>query len=888
MAECAGLLNRYRCQSLSRVRIPFSPLIFSARSWLSVPKRVTHGSNKDPSMNVTSITRVGRLFAGICVVSSFARADDQLSKQQLEFFEKRIRPVLVQHCYECHSPKAKKPKGGLRLDLRETWRRGGDSGPAIIPGKADTSLLIKAVRYESLEMPPKGKLPDRVIADLVKWVEIGAPDPRTGKPERPTAPSVDEGRNHWAFRPIKVAKLPDASDRTWPKSDIDYFILNRLEREKLRPANDTNRYTWLRRVSFDLTGLPPSVEQIEAFSQDNSPQAFESVVERLLSSRAFGERWARHWLDLVGYADQIGTSNNLFAEHAWKYRDYVIDSFNSGKPFDRFIREQIAGDLLQYESVEQHAAGLTATGFLVLGDLEVVEADKAKLRVDIIDQQVHKVSTAFLGMTIACARCHDHKFDPIPQRDYYAIAGFFYNTDSVYKTARGVWSDVTEAELPETEAQQAARTKRTQRHAEKLTAMKEELSQATKRKREFDELLNQTETGKDNAAARKSDKDSNPVKKPSRESLTKERNEVVARIAKLKKHIEHAEFFAPKVPRVYGVKDVEHPSNMKITIRGNPRALGDEVPRGFLQVASSVPPVIPTAASGRKQLADWIASRDNPLTARVTVNRIWQKLFGQGIVRTVDYFGVRGEKPSHPELLDHLAAKFMNDGWSQKRLIRSIVLSRIYRTSSEHHPRANAADPDNRLLWRMNRRRLDAESLRDAMLAVSGQLQPSSGGSAIPLEFPENVANINPENVNPPSFQLAKWRPEQAKQRTIYLPVIRSSGQPGPAELRNVFDFTQPAQFSGQRAITAVPTQALFLMNSPVVKDHAKNLAQRLENEATETAPRLDRLWLFTLNRPISEEEKRDARKFLTEAGSDGWAELCHALIASNEFLMRL
>jgi hypothetical protein len=305
-------------------------------------------------------------------------------------------------------------------------------------------------------------------------------------------------------------------------------------------------------------------------------------------------------------------------------------------------------------------------------------------------------------------------------------------------------------------------------------------------------------------------------------------------------------------------------------------------------VASTGSAIIPKGNSGRKQLADWIANRGNPLTARVTVNRIWQKLFGAGLVRTVDYFGVRGARPSHPELLDYLAATFINGRWSQKRLIRSIVLSRIYRTSSQHNARANAADPDNRLLWRMNRRRLDAEALRDAMLAVSGQLKPSSGGSAIPLEFPENVANINPENVNPPSFRLAKWRPEQARQRTIYLPVIRSSGQPGPAELRNVFDFTQPAEFAGQRAITAVPTQALFLMNSPVVKQHAKELAERIEKQAAETNARLDRLWLCTLNRLITPEEKLDAQEFLTKAGNDGWTELCHALLASNEFLMRL
>ena len=356
----------------------------------------------------------------------------------------------------------------------------------------------------------------------------------------------------------------------------------------------------------------------------------------------------------------------------------------------------------------------------------------------------------------------------------------------------------------------------------------------------------------------------------------------------MNRQIEHAEFFAPTVPRVYGVRDVARPADMRLTIRANPRALGDKIPRGVLQAASTRSLAIPEAESGRRQLADWIASADNPLTARVVVNRIWQKLFGVGLVRSVDYFGVRGAKPSHPELLDYLAATFVQDGWSQKRLIRSLVLSRTYRMSSAHDQRAHAADPDNRLLWRMSRRRLDAESLRDGLLAVSGQLRMSQGGPALPLEFPENVHNIDPKNVNPPSFSLSKWRPEQPFQRTIYLPVIRSGAQPGPAELRNVFDFTQPAQFAGQRAVTTVPTQALFLMNSPVVKNHAKALAKRVTEQEKEKTKRLEFLWLCTLNRLITPEETKDAQAFLESAGETAWIELCHALIASNDFLMRL
>jgi len=416
-------------------------------------------------------------------------ADDRTTQEWLAFFENRIRPVLIEHCYQCHSGAAKELEGGLRLDSREYVLRGGDSGPVVVPGHADESPLIEAVRYESLEMPPRGKLPDRVITDLVKWVEMGAPDPRTEKTTHVDSPRAANRQNHWAFQPITDPPRPTVRDSSWPLVRSDHFILSRLEQEGLRPAADAARYTWLRRVNLDLTGLPPSVDEIHHFAADPSPTANEVVVDRLLASRAFGERWARHWLDLVGYADQIGTSNNVFAEHAWRYRNYVIDALNRDMPFDRFVREQIAGDLLTYAATEEKAAAIIATGFLVLGDLEIVEADKAKMRVDIVDQQVVKTSKAFLGITVGCARCHDHKFDPIPQRDYYAMAGFFFSTESVYKTDRGVWSDVVYRELPESPSQSAARAEQARVHAEKIASWKDARAELAKRKEELDALL---------------------------------------------------------------------------------------------------------------------------------------------------------------------------------------------------------------------------------------------------------------------------------------------------------------------------------------------------------------------------------------------------------------
>ena len=820
-------------------------------------------------MQVIAIRYCGLPVVVACLMASSAAADDAGDA----FFEQRIRPLLVEHCYACHSGRAKKQKGGLRLDLRSTVRVGGESGPAIVPGRPEQSLLISAVRHESLKMPPKRKLPDRAIADLVRWIEMGAPDPRDGT----TGPSSDsvavDGREHWAFQPVAQPARPTVQATAWPRAELDYFILARLEQTELRPVEDADRYTWLRRVTFDLTGLAPTVAEIRAFQQDTSPHAWDTVVDRLLATPAYGQRWARHWLDLVGYADQIGTSNNVFAEHAWRYRDYVVAALNADKSYAQFVREQIAGDLLTPETPVERAAGITATGFLVLGDLEIVEADKAKLRVDIVDQQLIKVSRAFLGLTIGCARCHDHKFDPIPQHDYYAIAGVFHSSRSVFKTDRGVWSDVLVRELPETTRQQAVRAERIQRHQERLTALKAERTEAEQQKKRLAAQNNGTDEAAEDkqVAARK-----------------KQIDQLANKISQLDRTIVHAEFFAPGATRVYGVEDIEQPADMQITIRGNPRALGETVPRGFLQVATTVTPTIPPGASGRGELAAWIASRENPLTARVAVNRVWQKLFGRGLVRSIDNFGVRGQKPSHPELLDHLAHWFTSSGWSQKRLLRMLTLSRSYRMSSAHSPSGHRADPENRLLWRMNRTRLDAESLRDALLLATDQLHRIGGGSAIPLEYLENVGNIDPTNVNPPSFSLSKWRPEQPFLRTLYLPVIRSSSQPGPAELRNVFDFPNPSEFTGHRVTTAVPTQALFLINSPVLKRHAAALATRLNAEAENETKRLELLWLRVLNRPITASEQQEALAFLAAVGDHAWRELSHALFASNEFLIRL
>jgi len=762
------------------------------------------------------------------------------------YFEAKVLPLLQKRCYECHSHE-KKIKGGLALDSRSGWEHGGDNGPAIKPGDLEKSLLITAVRYtdSDLQMPTKGKLPAEEIAILEQWVKQGAADPRvTVASGKKRVIDIEEGRKFWAFQPVADPALPAVKDAAWPLDPLDRFILAKLEPASLRPVADADRYTWLRRVSLDLAGLPPAPTEIAEFVKDNTPNACEKVVDRLVGSRAFGERWARHWLDLTGYADMMGTSNDVYAEHAWRYRDYVIAAFNADKPFDEFVREQIAGDLMPAHSVEERAAKITATGFLMVGDIEIVNPDKAKMETDHIDTQVIKIGQTFMGMTLGCVRCHDHKFDPIGLDDYYGIAGTLRSSPSSHKMPdMGVWSTLNTTDLPETPEQLAAREKleaETQQRIASLKAEQKKLSDET---------------------------------------------------------IKHAEFFKSKVPKAFAMHDGDKPADMPIYIRGNPYAPGAVMQRGAVRVASwDKFPQIPAGQSGRLQLADWLADKRNPLTARVTVNRIWQKLFGEGLVRSVDYFGARGEVPTHPELLDHLATRFMRDGWSQKKFIRSLVLSRTYRMGSANDAVAMKSDPDNRLLWRMNRQRLDAEAIRDALLAVSGELKPG-GGPALVLENVENTGALALKGVNPPTYAHKVPRPSQEFERTIYLPVMRN-GFAGPDRVRGFFDFVNPAQITGQRPQTVVPTQALFLLNNDLLRKRAGTLAKNLADTVHDRDARLAELWLRVFSRPITNAERDDAIAFLDKLGpllkgrpnaeSLAWQELCHGLLASNQFIFRL
>lgn len=854
------------------------------------------------------------------------------------FFDSKVLPILQQRCFECHSH-GSKIKGGLALDSRSGWEEGGDNGPAIKPGQVEASLLIKAVRYvdAEFEMPPKGKLAASEIAILEEWVKSGAHDPRvSGTAKTKKGIDLAAGRQFWAFQPVRNPSPPKVKNTKWPLDPLDRFILAEQESKGIQPASDATPLTWLRRASLDLTGLPPTEADVRAFQQDGSTQAFEKVVDRLLNSKAYGERWARHWLDLTGYADMMGTSNSVYAEHAWRYRDYLITAFNDDKPFDEFVREQIAGDLMPSKSVEDRAAKITATGFLMVGDIEIVNPDKAKMEADHIDTQVGKIGQAFLGMTLSCVRCHDHKFDPIGLEDYYGIAGMLRSSPSSHKMPdMGVWSSLNSTALPETPAQLAARKKLEAENEQRIAAWKTEQKKLTEEKadvvkqlaaldkpvtpapqvavatdnaeRDVSKPASPTPSGKPTDSLKKESElksqsveprisgNTQPPSAEAKTSLTKRRDELDAQLKKIAADIQHAEFFKDKTPRAFAMGDGAQPADMPIYVRGNPYAPSTVVPRGVVRVASwDKLPAIPAGQSGRLQLADWLADERNPLTARVTVNRIWQKLFGTGIVPSVDYFGARGDVPTHPELLDHLATRFMQGGWSQKAFLRSLVLSRTYRLSSANAAAVMKLDPENKLYWRMNRQRLDAEAMRDSLLAISGELTRDSGGPALVMEEPENCGSLSLKGVNPPNYRHTKPRPSQEFERTIYLPVFRNNFA-GPDRLRGVFDFINPAMTAGERPQTIVPTQTLFLLNNDLIRKRAFAVAKSLLAAEKNDLARLETLWLRTLNRPITSTEREEAISLLEAvtppgkpAGPVQWTELCHSLLASNEFVFRL
>jgi hypothetical protein len=815
------------------------------------------------------------------------------SREGLEFFEKKIRPALAENCYACHSEKSKKPQGGLLLDSIEGMLKGGASGqPAIVPGDPEKSLLIKAIRHTDakLQMPMGGKLPDQLIRDFEAWVKMGAPAPRGSAAAAASnypAYNFDEARKFWSFQPVKDYRPPKVKYQAWIKSPIDRFILAKLEEKGLRPAGDANKRALIRRATFDLTGLPPTPEEVEAFLKDTSPNAYEKVVDRLLGSQAYGEKWGRHWLDVVRYADTAGDNSDYPVFAAYRYRNYVIESFNKDKPYDQFIREQIAGDIevagsqatSDAEVEKSRQEKIIATGYLAISRRFGSRNKEMNLT---IDDTIDNLGKTFLGLSVSCARCHDHKFDPIPQRDYYALYGVFNSirysfpgaeiyphpaemvalvrgkeAENFYKRQQEL-SEIDDAiERLKGERGVAARNKKMKDEAAAKAEASAEASKESKPsepKRDNQTAGAEEKTGELKTSAKlAADFDRDLTDNRKAQASKRMPDEVEAEWTNVQKRKSELHASYTNVPRAYAVIE-GLPANARIHRKGDPKSLGDEVPRGFLTILSpgaalQIPKNHP--GSGREFLAGWIADAKNPLTARVIVNRIWAYHFGKGIVQTPNDFGVRGRAPTHPELLDWLASRFIEGGWSIKKMHRMIMLSHAYRMASDTAAmgRNSAIDVNNDFLWRFNRRRLEAEEIRDAILAVSGSIDRTMGG----------------EHPFPPE---PTWRFSQHEQffavydsnrRSVYLMQQRLKKHP----FFEIFDGADTNATTDGRAQSVTPIQALFLMNSQFMNEQSNRFAARAGKAYDTIREQIDYAFRLSYGRAPGVEEIREAQEYL-------------------------
>ncbi|GAB5441853.1 MAG: DUF1549 domain-containing protein [Fuerstiella sp.] len=953
--------------------------------------------------------------------------DQQPPAAQLEFFENRIRPVLVEHCYRCHSQDAGKAEGSLLLDTAAGLKSGGDSGPAIDAENSAASPLLEAIRYEGLEMPPDGRLPESVIRDFEKWVRMGAPDPRIGEAGKIERRQIDleAGRRFWAFRSVLDRKPPV---RTESVSPIDAFLDVSLAEAGLEALPAASPEARIRRLYYDLIGLPPTVAQVREFVDQPDAATWTSIVDRLLTSLQFGVHWGRHWLDVARYADSNGGDFNATFHNAWRYRNYVVDSFNDDKPFDQFVREQLAGDLLPAASDQERTEQLVATGFLMLGTKMLSERDKLKLKMDVVDEQVNTVGAAFLGMTLGCARCHDHKFDPIPTQDYYALAGIFRSTQTLKGESQKYVSTWQKTALPIDPAHEQA----LREHEEKTKQLEREQKQAVEAVEQFEKSqrdhspnvvddddavlvgswkesrltptfvgrgyrhddrqgkgeksitwtwklpqdgrydvrlsytsgstraaavpveirsaagveriqLDQTKAPNIDERFRSVgtfslagstvqvtlsnqgtkgfviadavwfvalDTSGEPQLASTEKDYARQRDEQLQLLRQqaeaAKQALADHRSAAPAArPLALAAAEAEAIRDCEICIRGEHRNTGDVVPRGFLQVVSEAQPDFPVDESGRRELAEWIADASNPLTGRVIVNRVWAHLFGEGIVRSVDNFGALGQRPTHPELLDHLAARFVTPaggttpaghagfGWSIRKLIRELVMTEAYVRSTADSSEHRAIDPENRLLWKAHRRRLSAEAVRDSLLQISGRLDLS------PAESPVQGLGVLVKNNQPDADE---YQQSDSARRSLYLPIIRNELPPVLA----VFDFADPDLVVGRRPVTNVPAQALFLLNSPFVMESADLTAERLMSASGGTVVELiDQIYEEVLSRRAAPGEIQQACEFLQvqdeqqsldaiaedSASSDEplqtrVARLIHVLFASTEFRM--
>ena len=806
---------------------------------------------------------VSRWIAGaVAGWSAVALPAVEPAREHLDFFEKKIRPVLVERCYECHSAAAKKNKGGLTLDTRDGVLKGGDAGSVVAPGDPEKSKLIEAVRYKNrdLQMPPKSSLSSEQVRDLEQWVKLGAPDPRTeavAQTGGKRALTVEEGRQFWAFQPLANPSVPKVGNRQSAIGNpIDAFINAKLGEKKLAAAPAADKRTLIRRATFDLTGLPPAPEEVDAFLADKSPDAFAKVVDRLLASSAYGERWGRHWLDVARYADSNGLDENVAFGNAWRYRDYVVNSFNADKPYNRFVQEQIAGDLLPAEGTPQRHEQLTALGFLSIGPKLLAEPDKVKLEMDLIDEQIETLGRAFLGMTFGCARCHDHKFDPVPTADYYALA-------AIFKSTRTMDDLKTIAKWHEPEVATPAERAVVEAHQRKAADQKAAIAKLV-------------------ATANKSLVTDKGLKEVPKNAESQYPTNVIAELKQLREALAKLEKDAPELPSTMGVTDSTNVvKTLPVHIRGSHLSLGKPVPRGFPQVmqVASLRSEMPEKQSGRLELAQWLASPQHPLTARVMVNRIWRWHFGQGLVASTDNFGILGERPSHPELLDWLARKFIAEGWSVKAMHRHIMASAAYQraTKPAADARRSVVDSENRLLSHFPIRRLEAEEVRDSVLFVAGLLERTMGGKTIPVKNREFFFNHTSKDATT----------YDSPRRALYLPVVRNNVY----DLFEQFDFPDPAVPNGNRNATVVAPQALLMLNSDLVGKAAEKFAASLLASASDDVRRIELAYQKAYARPPTAKELARAKKFLTDfkpdsaASPSAWAVFCQSLLAANEFI---
>jgi len=997
----------------------------------------------------TRSTAFGRTCLFGLVIGGLIQCGHAAETDERDFFENKIRPALVKHCYQCHSADSENIGGGLLLDSRDSVREGGQSGPAIVAGEPDESLLIQAIRYDHVEMPPDNPLPEAVVNDFVTWVRRGANDPRVTD-EKGTASKLDAA-SLWSFLPRIAAAVPEVNDHAWPLDPLDRFVLSRIESAGLRPTHDASAETLIRRLYFDLIGLPPTIQQIDSFADEHrheSSRATARLVDSLLESPQFGERWGRHWLDVARFGESNGDDGlgrNASFPNAWRYRDYVIDAFNDDVPYDQFLTEQIAGDLLPADNAAQRNRQLIATGFLAIGSKPAV-AMNTNFPMDVVDDQINAVCTAVMGLSVACARCHDHKHDPIPTRDYYAMAGFFTSTETLYGTAAN--EKLTAPPTPlhsltsvwKSEASKPISRKETPRFPDHYSAAIDESkpliharldSPPTELSFEpdvkfspqlFAEVKTANLSGKFTSPAESYSvafwfrnhlaNDHRPITayifsraqlgdnnlpgdhigiggnhdaartgklfifngNVNKTSLIGEtiippnswNHAVMVRDAKQVKlflngtlEIEgkleasfgdsldfclanRSDKFAPlegnlaefaifqralsdaeaarfhdasgqprgvrssaaSLGMAMGVRDKDKPADCKIHIGGENTKLGDVVPRGWLTAHDNVVSTagasrdsasnelrVSESQSGRRELAAWLTRPDHPQTARVMVNRIWLHLFGKGIVATPDDFGVYGARPTSPELLDHLAERFVQDNWSIKPLIRAIVLSRTYQLDSQSDAELIDRDSDDNRDARHDRRRLDAESIRDRMLHASGQLELTPGkGSAI--------ATID-ALINKLDHEVVNLHPSSA-HRSIYLCYLRNSPPPELA----AFDLPDGISVMSQRDETTLPTQSLYLLNNPFVVEQSRALAADVLSVSSESdSSRVLEIFRRVLQRNPSDLETQRSLEHVTtieqsleatDATStvgqrvdrrvQAWASLTQALFATNEF----